>query len=106
MKTLEEKFPLQAFTLKQIRKAGGNAWFCCSVEEIRDSLKFTLKEFGRGQFVAIELKNNKRLKLYNSETELKEKTLKMIKKYFPNAWVLKTSEIWYSGVPDLLICLG
>lgn len=106
MKDLKDKFPLQHFTLEQIRKAGGTAEFCTSVEAVQALLVCERRDKERGHWVAIELKHDKKIGRYRDESDLKAKVLKMIKKVFSQAYVLKTSELWYSGVPDLLICLG
>ena len=39
-----------------------------------------------------------------SETQLKEKVIKFVKKEYPTAWVYKTSDRWTAGIPDILIC--
>ena len=38
-----------------------------------------------------------------TETQLKVKVLKHIKRKYPNAWCYKTSDKFRSGVPDLLV---
>ena len=39
-----------------------------------------------------------------TETQLKVKVLKHIRKKYKATWVLKTNEKFTSGVPDLIIC--
>ena len=41
-----------------------------------------------------------------SETQLKVKVLRMIKKDFPKVWCYKTADKFASGIPDLLICMN
>ena len=38
-------------------------------------------------------------------TVLKNKIKKMIAKEFPQVWTYFTSDIWKSGIPDILLCI-
>jgi hypothetical protein len=98
--------PLQEFVIEQIRKAGGTARVCTSVDEIEELLFEQQDVWERGHFVAIELKFDKRIPWYRNESDLKSKCMRMIRNKFPSAWVYKTSDRWVSGIPDLIICLG
>lgn len=40
-----------------------------------------------------------------TETQLKDKVIRMIKKDFPHIWVVKLADKWQSGLPDLLMCV-
>ena len=40
-----------------------------------------------------------------TETQLKDKVLRMIKKDFPDIWSVKLSDKWQSGLPDILMCV-
>lgn len=40
-----------------------------------------------------------------TETEFKEKVMRYIKRKYPDAWVWKTSDNFYSGIPDLCVVL-
>lgn len=37
------------------------------------------------------------------ESQIQTKIIKWIKKTYPDAWVWKISDKWYSGVPDLMV---
>jgi len=101
-KTMKAR-PLQEFTIEQIRRAGGTADVCTSVEAVQALLICARRDKERGHWVAIELKNDGK---YANETALKRQVLAMIRKKFSASWVYKTSDRWQSGIPDLLICLG
>ena len=40
-----------------------------------------------------------------TETQLKNKILRAIKQRWPDIWVRKISDMWHSGLPDLLMCV-
>ena len=40
-----------------------------------------------------------------TETQLKDKVLRMIKKDFPQIWVTKIDSRTISGLPDLILCV-
>ncbi len=40
-----------------------------------------------------------------SETKLKQKVIKYIKKEYPGAWIYKTCDRFTVGIPDLILCI-
>jgi len=42
----------------------------------------------------------------NSESQLKEKVIRYIRKSYPSAWLYKSADRWTSGIPDLIICIN
>ncbi len=38
------------------------------------------------------------------ESSLKETCLAYLKKRYPDVWVVKISDRWISGIPDLIVC--
>lgn len=38
-----------------------------------------------------------------TETQLKRRVLKYLKATYPKAWIWKTSDLFYSGIPDVIM---